>query len=175
MDIRFSIADKEVLSALNRLARSCTPSRMRPLMKEIGEDITASTKLRFQSSTGPDGHRWPSLEKDTLLARLAKTSGAYSKKTGRISKRGATAAMNLKPLIDTKELSTTIRYQIINGGTGVDIGTNRTFKRGIGAEVHQFGTRDGRIPARPFLGLSDADKTSILNRVARFIEARTRP
>ena len=143
VDIRFSITDKEVLSALNR----------------------------------PDGSRWAGLKQGTLLARLSKVSGAYTKKSGKISKKGAAAAMNMRPLIDTKELSTTIRYQIADGGAAVEIGTNRTFaeSRGVGAEVHQFGTRDGRIPARPFLGLSDSDKTTVLNRLARFLEEQIRP
>jgi phage gpG-like protein len=175
VDIRFSITDKEVLSALNRLAKCASPSKMRPVMQEIGERLTESTKRRFGTSTGPDGSRWPGLAQGTVLARLSEVKGAY-KKTGKISKKGATAATNIKPLIDTGELSTTLRYQITDGGAAVEIGTNRTFSENgdVGAEVHQFGTKNGRIPARPFLGLSDADKTTVLDRLARFLEEQTR-
>ena len=77
--IRISIDDKEVLSALNRLARCATPSKMRPVMRMIGEEMTKSTKRRFETSIGPDGKRWPSLAQSTLLARLSKVKGAYSK------------------------------------------------------------------------------------------------
>jgi phage gpG-like protein len=177
MDIRFSISDKEVLSALHRLAQSATPAQIRLAMREIGEVLTASTKRRFYTGTDPDGNRWPGLAQSTVLARLSNVSGAYSKKTGRISKKGSTAAMNLNPLVDTRELSTTIRYQIVNGGAAVDIGTNRTFDESadVGAEVHQFGTKNGRIPKRPFFGVSDLDKTSILDSLTRFLEARAHP
>jgi phage gpG-like protein len=89
-------------------------------------------------------------------------SRARTKKTSKISKKGATAAMNMRPLIATKELSTTLRYQITDGGAAVEIGANRTFSDDVGAEVHQFGTRDGHIPARHFLSLSDSDKATVL-------------
>ena len=177
VDIRISIDDKEVLSALRRLAQSVTPAKMRQIMKRIGRDMQQSTKRRFNTSTGPDGRPWASLAQSTLLARLSEVGGAYSKRTGRITKKGTTAVMNRKPLIgDSKELSTTIRHQLANGGAAVEIGTNRTFDeaKGVGAEVHQFGTRDGRIPARPFLGLSESDKTTVLNSLTRFLEEQTR-
>jgi hypothetical protein len=82
MDIRFSIADEEdVLSALRRLTQSASPAKMRPVMKKIGEDLAASTKRRFDTSTGSGGNRWPALEQSTVLARLSKVGGAYSKIT----------------------------------------------------------------------------------------------
>jgi phage gpG-like protein len=168
---------------------------MRPVMKNIGATLLESTKRRFETGTGPDGQRWESLAQNTLLARLAEASRAYAKysniqtreegtvyvgkkkgyfrkKDGLITKRSGNKIMSMKPLIETKELSTTLRYQIINGGTGVEIGTNRTFKRGFGAEVHQFGTRDGHIPARPFLGLSTSDRTSILSILSRALSEK---
>ena len=173
--ITISIDDQEVLSALRRLAQS--PAKMRPVMKMIGEEMTESTKRRFETSIRPDGKRWPSLAQSTLLARLSKVKGAYSKKTGRVTKKGSTAAANMRPLIDTRELSTTLRHQIANGGAAVDIGTNRTFneRKGVGAEVHQFGARNGRIPARPFLGLSNSDKTTLLDSLASFLKEQVKP
>jgi phage gpG-like protein len=149
---------------------------MRPVMKMIGEEMTESTKRRFETSIGPDGKRWKALARSTVLARLSKVKGAY-KKTGKISKKGSTSAASMRPLIDTRELSTTLRYQIASGGAAVEIGTNRTFNegKGVGAEVHQFGTRDGRIPARPFLGLSNSDKTTLLDSLASFLKEQVKP
>jgi len=66
-----------------------------------------------------------------------------------------------RPLVDTGQLAHTIRWQPITGG--VAVGTDRfadLFENG--AAVHQFGSRDGTIPARPFLGLSNDDRTTIL-------------
>ena len=92
-----------------------------------------------------------------------------------ISRDQQTAA--IRPLIASGELSRTIRYQITDGGAGVEIGTNRTFSEGrnVGAEVHQFGTTDGRIPARPFLGLSTKDKTTALDILTKLMDNAARP
>ena len=179
--ITFSIADKTVLTTLARIAERFTPAGMRPVMKEIGEELAESTRRRFETGTGPDGHRWSPLKPGTVLARYQKMMGelreSHFKKDGSLSKRGTQAktridAASAKPLIDTGELSKTFRYQITDGGAGVEIGTNRTFHEGsgVGAEVHQFGTWDGRIPARPFMGLSAQDKTTVLGILNRFLE-----
>ena len=175
--ITVTFEDRNVLAVLDRIARSFTPAGTRGAMKEIGEEIAESTKRRFATSTAPDGSPWKPLKEGTVLARLAKISGAYAKKPGRISKKGATAAMNMKPLIATGELSRTIRYQVTGGGSGVEIGANRTFSEGrnVGAEVHQFGTTDGRIPARPFLGLSTKDKTTALDILTKLMDNAARP
>ncbi|MDR2031284.1 MAG: phage virion morphogenesis protein [Azoarcus sp.] len=170
----FTLTDQTVLAVLNRIARSFTPARMRPAMKEIGEELAESTRRRFATASGPDGAPWKPLKPGTVLARYRKMMTGFDankgnrKKDGSLSKRGAEKALRnaqaaKRPLIATGELSRGIRYQVTDGGAGVEIGTNRTFGNGIGAEVHQFGTRDGRIPARPFLGLSPKDKTMVLD------------
>lgn len=47
------------------------------------------------------------------------------------------------------------------------VGTNRFAGEWTGgAAVHQFGSRNGRIQARPFLGLSDEDAQQIEDAVA---------
>ena len=148
----FSItADHQpVIEALNRLAYVFTAPGMRPAMKEIGERLSDSTKDRFQASVAPDGSAWEPISPITRFLR---------------SKKGRPGA---KPLIDTGQLSRTIRYQITDGGAGVIIGTHRSFgDANVG--VHQFGTsRAGRghnvtIPARPFLGLSPDDEKTVLD------------
>ena len=75
-----------------------------------------------------------------------------------------------KPLVDTGMLADTIRYQLTPGGNGVEIGTNRFAGEWEGgAAVHQFGSRDGNIPARPFLGLSADDEREVLDILDRFM------
>jgi hypothetical protein len=107
---------------------------MRGVMAEIGEELAASTKRRFATSTSPDGNRWPALKLGTMLARLQKITGAYNSNSkrnvkrgiaGKLSSKGADAVMGMKPLVDTGDLQRSIRYQIIGGGAGVAIGTNR--------------------------------------------------
>lgn len=168
--ISIAVEHRTVLDALNRLADTLAPQGMRPAMKEIGEELIDSTRQRFQASTAPDGSRWPALSHNTVLARLGKTSGAASRRGGKVSSKGA--ATGMKPLIDTGQLSKTIRYQIIDGGAGVAIGTNRSFGS-ADASVHQFGTsKAGRghnvtIPPRPFLGLSVRDGQTVLDILQR--------
>lgn len=188
LTVRFDSAP--VLARLAEIARRVDD--LSPAMRGIGELIAESTKERFASSTGPDGQRWPALAKDTVLARLAKISGHYAAytnlktrkagqvrvgdkkgyfdKAGKIAGKGSLAVANMRPLVDTGILQDTIRYQLTPGGKGVEIGTNRFGGEWEGgAAVHQFGSRDGDIPARPFLGLSASDEREVLDVLDRFL------
>ncbi|GHT92081.1 hypothetical protein AGMMS49545_09080 [Betaproteobacteria bacterium] len=148
---------------------------MAPIMRFIGDKLVESTTSRFATATSPDGSPWPALKPGTVLARYSEllrgTKSAHHQKgknAGRVT--AAATAVMLRPLIATGELSKNIHYQLIDGGSGVEVGTNRTFKEGVGAEVHQFGTRDGHIPARPFLGLSTDDKTTVLEALSQLLQ-----
>lgn len=157
-----------VLARLAEIARRVDD--LSPAMRGIGELMVESTKDRFNSSTGPDGQRWKANALGTVLARLAKIKGAYSKRDGRLTKKGAAAVTSKKPLVDTGMLQDTIRYQLTPGGKGVEIGTNRFAGEWEGgAAVHQFGNRKGTIPARPFLGLSASDERAVLDVLDRFL------
>jgi hypothetical protein len=52
-------------------------------MAEIGETLMELTKVRFQTSTAPDGGRWAPNAQTTLLSYLS-GKGAFSK-TGVVS------------------------------------------------------------------------------------------
>lgn len=165
------VDDREVLTVLNRIAEHFGPAGMAPAMQEIGEVLAESTQQRFSASIGPDGSRWAPLAQSTVLARLAKISGAYAKKSGKLSSKGGSAVIGMKPLVETGMLQDTIRYQLIDGGAGVEIGTNRfAGEWEAGAAVHQFGSRDGLILARPFLGLSGDDQAEVLDILGRFLD-----
>ncbi|MDR1648466.1 MAG: phage virion morphogenesis protein [Zoogloeaceae bacterium] len=193
--ISLTFDDKTVLAALNQLARNFTPDGMRPAMMEIGEELTESTRKRFATSTDPEGTPWKPLAQGSVLLRyqqmMNEAGKGYRKKDGSLNKRGLALGERAqrasgRPLIATGELSRGIRYQVTDGGAGVEIGTNRRY-----AEVHQFGATirpktkkalavpigDGTmrlvkkvtIPARPFLGLSGKDKTTVLDILRHFI------
>jgi phage virion morphogenesis protein len=192
--ISLTCDDKTVLSALNRIAQSFTPTGMRPAMKEIGEALAESTRQRFVTATAPDGLPWKPLAGNTVLAHYQKMmrdmGKGYRKKDGSLNKRGVergarNQAASGRPLIASGELSRGIRYQVTNGG--VDIGTNRIY-----AATHQFGaiirpktkkalaipmadgslrlTKKVTIPARPFLGFSEKDKVTVLDILHHLIE-----
>lgn len=178
-----------VLARLAEIARRVDD--LSPVMRAIGELLSESTKQRFSTSTGPDGQKWKPLAPATVLARLMEISGHYAAytnirtrkegrvrvgdkkgyfdKTGRVAAKGAAAVANMRPLVDTGILQDTIRYQL-TGRNGVEIGTNRFAGEWEGgAAVHQFGSRDGHIKARPFLGLSANDEAAVLDILDRFM------
>ncbi|MDO9141451.1 MAG: phage virion morphogenesis protein [Methylobacter sp.] len=132
--------DTAVLNALRELAQHA--GNLRPALKEIGEDLKESTKQRFGTYTGPDGVMWAT-NSDATYERKGDRSGI--------------------PLTDYGTLGNTIGYRLV-GNDEVQIGSPMEY-----AAMMQFGgTKDefphlwGDIPARPFLGISDADKDGIL-------------
>lgn len=166
--ITIEIHDQDVQAAFNRLIAASRD--LTPAMRAIGERLTETTKRRFASSTGPDGKRWAPNTDATLRAMLHRRKGSFTKKKSALSANGGRVLAAKKPLIgESKALSTTINYRA--GATSVEIGSPMEY-----ASTHQFGalrgafgqTRRGapipwgNIPARPFLGVSPADKTDIL-------------
>lgn len=148
-----------IVDALTRLHAGLGPQGMGTPLKEIGEVLAESTRQRFVTSTAPDGSRWAPNAQATYLGGLGKGD---SRKDGRINARGAAKVMNKRPLVDTGLLAEQITYQLLPNGSGVEIGTNRfAGEWDGGAAVHQFGSRDGHIPARPFLGLSGEDEQRV--------------
>jgi phage gpG-like protein len=177
--ITIQVDDKQVLDMLAELSRRM--ANLQPAMKEIGEDIVASTKRRFASSTGPDGTPWAPNSATTLInlgnslvGRRNKNGDltySYSKKDGTLNSKGMDRMVNKKPLIgETKTLGSTINYQL-NGTSAVHIGSPKVY-----AAMHQFGGTKaqfphlwGDIPARPFLGLSAPDKANILDILGTYL------
>lgn len=179
--ITVTLDDTEVRRLLRRLSERV--SDLRPALSDIGEALVVSTKRRFADSQGPDGRAWEPLSEVTLAryaeerigravagarSRAARKEGATdasiyragAKAEERATKRLATAP-GRRPLVgESKRLSREIVYQV--GPGQVEIGSAM-----IQAAVMQFGARArsftggrnpwGDIPARPFIGASDAD------------------
>lgn len=165
--VTIRLHDQAVLAAFNQLlanARDLTPA-----MRAIGERLTETTKRRFETGTGPDGQRWAPNSRVTYEA-LARKRGTFNKRDGKLSAKSTGLLAGKKPLIgESKALSTTINYRYT--ATSVAIGSPMVY-----AAVQQFGAVQGAlgrtrrggpipwgdIPARPFLGASDQDKSAIL-------------
>ena len=150
-----------ITQALGELERRVSPEGLKEPLVAIGQRLAESTRQRFAAGTAPDGSRWAPNAESTYLGLLGKGDGR--KKDGKVGARGVSKVMGKKPLVASGQLAGSIRHQLLPGGTGVEVGTNRFADAWDGgAAVHQFGSRDGRIPARPFLGLSDADETGVM-------------
>lgn len=155
----------------------------RPILHDIGELLTETTKRRFSTSTGPDGRKWAPNKPSTLEQYMLRISGAYARdgrrlgnlkgyydKSGRATKKTANRLAAKKPLIgESKTLSTTIFYQVTPGA--VRIGSPMVYSaiQQYGGSRNQHPNLWGDIPARPFLGISRADRESILAIVAGYL------
>lgn len=158
-----------VLSYLQQLLDQVGPQGMAPALAEIGETLTENAKQRFSTSTGPDGQRWKSNAEATFISYIESRKG-FSPKTGKIIAKGSALAMNKHPLVESGLLRDTLHWQPLGEGMGLEIGTNRfAGEWDGGAAVHQFGSLDGHIPARPFLGFSTTDKQDVLDILIRHL------
>jgi phage gpG-like protein len=173
--------DREVLQVIGAIIERGRD--LRPVLELIGARMVERTKQRFDTSTGPDGQPWaPNAE--TTLERFLNSYKGSRKKDGSLSAKGRARAGGKKPLIgETGALHTTINYQVA-GENAVNIGSPMVYARvqQEGAGRGQLGTGSfktrkgtfpipwGDIPARPFLGFSDADQDDILGIVRGYLK-----
>jgi len=141
------IDDAEVLAALAKVKERIVNPR--PLLTEIGEDMEASTKKRFDTTTAPDGSAW-------LLNSVLSTL---------LYKEGDTPLTG-----ETGLLHSTINYDVI-AATAVEIGSPMEY-----AAMQQFGGTKaefphlwGDVPAREYLGMSEEDKADILDLTVHYL------
>lgn len=119
-------------------------------LREIGEVLTASTQQRFATQTDPAGQPWAPNTPATLARKRT-----------------------LRILTEHGFLGDTIRYQLAADGRSVAVGSGLVY-----AAMQQFGgTKSmwphlwGDIPPRPFLGLSEADRVSVLEILRDYLSA----
>lgn len=167
--VAIEVTSQRVLDVLHRLSAGLADPK--PVLLAWGEDLSESTKQRFVSSTGPDGTPWPANTQATYEAYLHRLSGTYSdtgkrtgekkgfsRKDGRITAKGTAAIISKKPLIgESKSLSKEIYYDVV--GDTLLIGSTMKYSamQQFGGTKAEFPFLWGDIPARPFLGISDAD------------------
>jgi phage virion morphogenesis protein len=153
--IKVTVRDAEVKAALGRLAAA--DGKLIPMaLKNIGELLIKSTRERFDQERAPDGKRWAPLDPEYAKGKRSKKILQESGMQG--------------------GLLGTIVYRVM--GRLLEIGTNKVY-----GAIHQFGgvivprsadrlvfriggrlvfARKVTIPARPFLGISAADREAIV-------------
>lgn len=134
------IDDREVLDMLTRVHQRI--GNMRPLLAEIGEHMTASTKERFDTTTSPGGSPW-----------LENSISTLQHKQGNTPLTGETGIMH-----------SSIDYDVLSE-TAVEIYSPEEYAamQQFGGTKAEFPQLWGDIPARPFLGMSEEDKSYILD------------
>lgn len=170
--ITIEVRDNGVHEALQALASRT--ANMKPILQKIGEDIKERTKLRFSTSTGPDGQRWAPNARSTIEAFIAKRHG-FGKRG--INKKGQALAMSKKPLIgESRDLSR--EFHVHADQASVTIGNTMRY-----SAIQQFGGLAGKgrkvkIPARPFLPIMDTGRlydrelALIIEQLDAFLAAR---
>lgn len=141
---------------------------LRPVLAEIGEDMTEATKRRFSTTKAPDGTPWAP-NSATTLARYSDLSAR--KKDGTKSKKVQAKIAGKKPLTgETRALATTINYQITDDNT-VGIGSPMVYAaiQNFGGKKSHFPHLWGNIPARPFLGVSETDRVNVIDLVRSYM------
>jgi phage virion morphogenesis protein len=157
--ITIEIKDDAIAAALARIAAALTD--LKPVMRDIGESLIESTKIRFVQGVDPDGSPWAPKSPTTIETYRARGD-----------------SVGFRPLIGpTRTLSTTIHY--IAGSSQVEVGSSRIQAAVMqqGAAKGAFGRTSrgapipwGAIPARPFLGLSDEDRAALADLVAKWLD-----
>jgi len=125
---------EEVQEMLSKLAEHIDD--IRPALHEAGQIIQNATEDAFESGVSPWGKTWTPLSSATL------------------DKKGASAANPIsmgKLLYDTGRMRESVYMALGMNGESVEVGLNAKSKGYPYPAVHQFGTNDGKIPARPFL------------------------
>lgn len=156
MDLRVQIDDTEIRSSLQRLlALGSNPA---PAMRDIAALGESTTRLRFRSQIGPDGKRW----KPSLRAQI--NGGRTLTKDGHLS--GSISADHGR---DYAEWGVNRIYAAIHQFGGVirakSAGALKFRLPGGGFAV----VKAVRMPARPYLGVNDTDRSDILNILERRI------
>ena len=134
--VDIEVDNKRALAAMSRLIG--TVEKPFAWLDRIGSRMVASTLLRFERETGPDGKPW-------LKSLRALLTGGQT-------------------LQDHGTLRSSITHVV--RGDGVDIGSNLVYARihQLGGQAGRG--RKVTLPARPFLGIDDRDEAAIERIVA---------
>lgn len=146
MRILVEYDDREVTRMLQRLIDAGINPR--PALLEIGEELVDSTKKRFGSQSGPAGVPWERNAPSTI------------KRKGRD-----------QPLTSGGTLMDQIHPQL-SGNDTLEVGSSMVY-----AAMQQFGGTKSEfphlwddIPARPFIGISDADEDKIIDIFNQYLQ-----
>lgn len=162
------VKDKQIEATLSGLDAKLTNAA--PLMSQIAELLLDSTIERFQTGTAPDGSPWAPKSSTTIAAYKA---------------RGE--AVSLKPLIGaTRSLSSPTNFATSSGEDWARVSSLaiQSAVMHFGAKKGAFGSYQGKgfggttptisipwgdIPARPFMGISEADEENVMAAVGEWV------
>jgi phage virion morphogenesis protein len=127
---------EDIRAALARMEQR--GQQLTPVFADIGEFLQLVHDERFRKQTSPEGDPWAPLS-PKYLARKKKNKNRI--------------------LVLNDVLAGTLHYQTT--AESLMFGTDQVY-----GATHQFGRPEANIPARPWLGLSDADGQEVLRLIA---------
>lgn len=147
--MEFSFNDKALRAKLSKLEDP------EPFLRSIGDEFASAGGIinqRFENERGPDGTPWAPLSQAQTQRRLKENGNAP-----------------ITILRMRGHLAGSINYQVSGGD--LKIGTGKEVE--AYTAIHQFGGEAGRglkavIPARPYLGYSEADMDLIEEEAAAY-------
>lgn len=140
------IADFQGLDRIAAALNQFAALDRRKLLDDLGAALVSQTQRRIiEDRKSPNGVPWPRWSK-----RYEKTRHG-----------------NQKMLFASGHLVASLTHNVIGDGQ-VEVGSNLIY-----AATHQFGDPKRKIPARPYLGISDKDGAQLEQICADFISRNT--
>ncbi|MDD2367345.1 MAG: phage virion morphogenesis protein [Desulfuromonadaceae bacterium] len=180
MNITATVQNTELHYLLNQVSRRY--GNLKPVFRDIGEEMIKRVDNRFTSETDPDGNKWQPTKVLSNYLGYVGTKKGYKRKAAYKKNGGWRVAFgrylaNKKILQLTGALRGDIHYQ--HDDQQVEWGISGRIPY---AAIHQFGGMAGRgrkvrIPARPYLGrntgsgmeLASADRQAALEIIIRHL------
>ncbi len=173
--LEIKIDDSQVIAKLRQLQTKLV--NLKNPMADIGEKLVETTKRRFAEGHGPNGEAWAANKESTIMKMLGRTKGNF-KKDGSRSAKGSRRVGGKKPLVGSGTLSGSIHYKAHSNELEIGSGIIYARVQHYGAGKGAFGNMRngspipwGDIPARPYLGFSDEDRSIILETIDSYLKA----
>ncbi|WP_323036244.1 phage virion morphogenesis protein [Pararhodobacter sp.] len=162
--ITLDIKDADVTAALDRLARAITD--MTPTMGEIEQYWLKSTKQRMREGKSPDGSSFAPRSEATLAnyARKGLTPGAHPLWLSgdmRENQIHSASGSDYVEIGSSAIQAAVMQFGAEAGAFGARMGKTKPSEKRKSSQAYFFSIPWGNIPARPFLGMAEADKTAI--------------
>lgn len=157
--INVSFREGSVLSALSKLF--IAPSEKAMLLDELGINLVENTRLRFTDQRGPDGEAWvPSIR--------AKMQGGETLRDKGLLMNSITHLVHP----DEVEVGTNVPYATPLHFGAVIRPVNGPFLRFKMPGGGWVTMKEVTLPARPFLGIDEEDKTMLVEVIDAFLKGR---
>lgn len=159
--IVITVNDAKARQAISRLISGI--ANIAPILDDVGESLTTSTKRRFEAGRSPDGRAWP------VSIRAKKEGGKTLVDRGRLL-----ASITYRASGNQLSIGSNVIYAAIHQFGGTIKAKNKPYlKFKIGNNFVRV--KQVKIPARPFLGLDAQDRGEVREIIKDHLNAMVAP